>query len=81
MGSGAPLRFDIVSANTVATILAHQALMREAEENLAQALKECLSGSENPYYWQQLDKWRGLLVHRNQLYTMAILRLEKNHQQ
>jgi hypothetical protein len=77
MGKGAPKRVEQIPISTVVHILASQALVMEAEQNLAEAVKEVLDGSEDPYHWAQMDKWRELLVNRNRLYTGALLRLSK----
>lgn len=65
-------RVDSIPTETVVHLYAREALVKEAQQNLSDALTECLSGSEDPYHWTQLRKWQTILRERTARYTSAI---------
>ena len=74
MGAGASKHISSIPDSTIVKILAMEGLVKEAMEQVAECIQECMR-EDNPYYWKQLAKWHRLLVDRNKLHTLAILEL------
>jgi hypothetical protein len=77
MGSGAPKKVEEIPITLVVEIYAAQALVMEAEQQLAECLKLILDGDDNPYYWEQMSKWKDLLQNRMRTYIYSISKLNK----
>jgi hypothetical protein len=76
--SHAPKKFDVIPSGKVAALQAYEGLVREALDNLNQALRECLRGSENPYHWIQLQSWTDRLNQRHRALQGALADLARS---
>lgn len=75
MAKGAQKKVDSIPLIHVINIQAAEGMLYQTERELAEVLKRCLEGSENPKDWQGLDDKRREVVKYNMQYTLAILEL------